>query len=112
MEPSTKNTDYYKDYYRNFLSFYKGLFHEDSNNHFIERVQERMSQSLEFTRALDVIIDLLPKIGFRNVTPLELAALEASGDADDALKIMACVRAYFQGMLLGFVSLLLPIKRL
>ena len=40
----------------------------------------------------------LPKIGFRNVKPLELAVLQASEDSDDALKIMADVRAYFQGM--------------
>jgi hypothetical protein len=39
----------------------------------------------------------LRKIGFRNVKPLELAVLQASDDADDALRIMANVRAYFQG---------------
>jgi len=104
MEPSTRNTDYYKDYYRKFLSFYKGLFHKDSNSHYIERVQGRMNQPSEFTLALDAILLNLPKIGFRNVSALELAVLQASGDADDALKIMAGVRAYFQGMLLGYIS--------
>ena len=45
----------------------------------------------------------LPKIGFRNVKPLELVVLlRASEDTDDALKIMADVRAYFQGMSLDF----------
>jgi hypothetical protein len=40
----------------------------------------------------------LPKVGFRNVKPLDLVALQTSEDSDDALKIMADVRAYFQGM--------------
>ena len=98
MEPSTRNTNYFKDYRRKFLSFYCGLFQEDSNNHFIERVQGRMYQSPEFSRALESIMSNLPKIGFHNVNPLELAILQASEDSDDALKIMADVRAYFQGM--------------
>jgi hypothetical protein len=112
MEPSTRNTNYFKDYHRKFLSFYKGLFHEDSNDHFVERVQERINQSSEFTRALDVIISNLPRIGFNNVTPLELGVLQASEESNDALKIMADVRAYFQGMSLVFVLLMLLITRL
>ena len=104
MEPSTRNTNYFKDYHRKFLSFYKGLFHEDSNDHFVERVQGRRDQSSDFTRALDTIMSNLPKIGFHNVTPLELGILQASEDSENALKIMADVRAYFQGMSLVFVS--------
>ena len=47
----------------------------------------------------------LPKIGFRSVKPLELIVLlRASEDTDDALKIMADVRAYFQGMSLDCLS--------
>ena len=56
-----------------------------------------MYQSSGFTQALEIIMLNLRKIGFRNVTPLELAVLQASDDADDALRIMANVRAYFQG---------------
>jgi hypothetical protein len=97
-EPSTRNTDYFKDYRRKFLSFYSGLLHEDSNDHFIKRVQGIEHKSSEFSRALDIIMSNLPKIGFRNMNPLDLAALQASEDSDDALKIMADVRAYFQGM--------------
>jgi hypothetical protein len=104
-EPSTQNTQYFKDYRRKFLSFYKGLYYEDSNNQFIERLQERMYQSVEFSRALDSIMSNLLKIGFHNVKPLELAVLQGSEDADDALRIMADVRAYFQGMRLIFSSL-------
>jgi hypothetical protein len=37
-------------------------------------------------------------IGFRDIKPLELTALQSSEEAEDALKIMADVRAYFQGM--------------
>jgi hypothetical protein len=40
----------------------------------------------------------LPRIGFHAVNPVDLVALQASEDSDDALKIMADVRAYFQGM--------------
>jgi hypothetical protein len=112
MEPSTRNTNYFKDYHRKFLSFYKGLFHKDSNNHFVERVQGRMDQSSEFTRALDTIISNLPKIGFHHVTPLELGVLQTSEESDNALKIMADVRAYFQGMSLVFFSSLPLLKRL
>ena len=58
-----------------------------------------MYQSTEFSRALDIILSNLPKIGFRNVKALELGVLlRASEDTEDALKIMADVRAYFQGM--------------
>jgi hypothetical protein len=110
MEPSTRNINYFKDYYRKFHSFYRGLFHKDSNDHFVERVQGRMNQSTEFTRGLDTILTNLPKVGFNNVTPLELGVLQASEESNDALKIMADVRAYFQGMSLVLVSLLLLIK--
>jgi hypothetical protein len=105
-EPSTRNTSYFKDYRRKFLNFYSGVFHGDSNDCFVDRIQERMHQSTEFSRALDTIIYNLPKIGFRNVKPLELAVLlrTSSEDTDDALKIMADVRAYFQGMSLDFLS--------
>ena len=103
MEPSTRNTNYFKEYRRKFLSFYSGLFHEDSNDHFTERVQGvegeiYQSSPSEFSRALDSIMSNLPKIGFRNVNPLDLVALQTLEDSDDALKIMADVRAYFQGM--------------
>jgi hypothetical protein len=79
-EPSTRNTDYFKDCRRKFLSFYSGLLHEDSNNHFIKRVQGIVYKSAEFSRALDTIMSNLPKIGFRNINPLasDLAALQAS----------------------------------
>ena len=98
-EPSTRNTNYFKDYRRKFLSFYRGLFHEDNNDHFIDRIQGRMSQSPDFSRALATIMSHLPLIGFRDVKSLELATLfQTSEDTDDALKIMADVRAYFQGM--------------
>jgi hypothetical protein len=104
-EPSTRNTSYFKDYRRKFLDFYSGVFHGESNVCFIDRIQRRTYQSTEFSRALDTIILNLPKIGFHNVKPLELAALfRASEDTDDALKIMADVRAYFQGMSLDFLS--------
>ena len=106
MEPSTRNTNYFKDYHRKFFSHYKGLFHKDSNDYFVERVQEHMDQSTEFNRALDNIMSNLPKIGFKHVTPLELGVLQASEESDDALKIMADVRAYFQGMSLGSAFLL------
>lgn len=112
MEPSTRNTSYFEDYHRKFFSFYKGLFHKDSNDHFVERVQGRMDQSSEFIRALDNIITNLPKVGIHNVTPLELGVLQASVESENALKIMADVRAYFQGMPLVSISLLLLIKSL
>jgi hypothetical protein len=112
MEPSTRNTNYFKDYHRKFLSFYKGLFNKDSNDYFVERVQGRMDQSSEFNRALDTILSNLPKIGFNHVTPLELGVLKASEESNDALKIMADVRAYFQGMSLVFISVLPLIERL
>ncbi|KAI0302302.1 P-loop containing nucleoside triphosphate hydrolase protein [Multifurca ochricompacta] len=89
-EPSTQNTHYFKDYRRKFLA--------DSNQDFITRMQEHRYQRSEFKVALDNIISNLAKIGFRDVDPLQLARLQSSEDSDDALKIMADVRAYFQGM--------------
>jgi hypothetical protein len=97
LEPSTRNTHYFKDYRRKFLSFYRGLYHKDSNDLFIERLQGHLRQSAEFSRALQLVISNLARIGFRDVKPLDLAALQASEDSDDALRIMADVRAYFQG---------------
>ncbi|KAI0250045.1 P-loop containing nucleoside triphosphate hydrolase protein [Lactifluus subvellereus] len=103
-EPSTQNKHYFKDYRRKFLALYKGLFHTHSNDAFIERLQGRGSQSSQFNSALDGIIANLAKIGFRDVKPLELAALQSSEEADDALKIMADVRAYFQVAFKRFVD--------
>jgi hypothetical protein len=102
MGPSTQNTHYFKDYRRKFLSFYRGLYHKGSNDQFIERLQGLVYRSAEFSKALQRVISNLARIGFRNVEPLELAALQASEDSDDALRIMADVRAYFQGNLTDF----------
>ena len=44
---------------------------------------------------LETAISNLCKIGFHNEQPVELAGI---GDSNDAIKIMADVRAYFQGM--------------
>ena len=52
----------------------------------------------------------LPKIGFHSMTPLELGVLQTSEESDEALRIMADVRAYFQGTSLVFFSLLPLIK--
>jgi len=97
-EPSTRHTYYFKDYRRKFFVFYKGIFNGNANNDFIARLQRLRYQSSEFTIALESIISNLRYIGFHNVQPLELAVLRASEDSDDAIKIMADVRAYFQGM--------------
>lgn len=103
-----KNVHYFKDYRRNFFAVYKGIFNSGSNNDFVERVQRRIDQSPEFTEALGIIIANLPKIGFHDVKPLELTVLHASEDADDAIKIMADVRAYFQGTCSGLFLLKYP----
>jgi hypothetical protein len=97
-EPSTQHTHYFKDYRRKFFAFYKGIFNGNANDDFIWRLQRHRYQSEEFTIALERIISNLRTIGFHNVQPLELAVLRGSEDSDDAIKIMADVRAYFQGM--------------
>jgi len=56
-----------------------------------------MYQSSEFIRALESVMLNLRILGFRDVKPLELTILQVSDDADEALRIMANVRAYFQG---------------
>jgi hypothetical protein len=97
-EPSTRYTHYFKDYRRKFFAFYKGIYNSSSNSNFIERLRSTRYQSSEFREALEIVISNLRKIGFHNVQPLELAVLRASEDSDDVIKIMADVRAYFQGM--------------
>ena len=99
-EPSTLHTHYFKDYRRKIFAFYKGIFNGNMNGDFIGRLQSPLLQSSEFTITLESILSNLRKIGFHNVRPLELAVLRASvdSDSDDAIKIMADVRAYFQGM--------------
>jgi hypothetical protein len=42
--------------------------------------------------------------------PLELAVLRASEDSDDAIKIMADVRVYFQGTVCDLVYLVMAQK--
>jgi len=74
------------------------MYNSSSNSNFIERLRSTGYQSSEFRVALEAVISNLCKIGFHNVQPLELAVLRASEDSDDAIKIMADVRAYFQGM--------------
>lgn len=107
-EPSTKNVYYFKDYRRNFFAFYKGIFNCGSNSDFVERVQRRVDQPPGFTEALGIIIANLSKIGFHDVNPLQLTVLQASEDADGAIKIMADVRAYFQGTCSGLFLLKYP----
>ena len=97
-EPSTRHTYYFKDYCRKFFTFYKGIYNSSSNSGFIERLRSTGYPSSEFRVALEMVISNLCKISFHNVQPLELAVLRASEDSDDAIKIMADVRAYFQGM--------------
>lgn len=97
-EPSTRHTHYFKDYRRKFFAFYKGIYNSSSNGNFIERLRSTGYQSSEFREALEIVISNLRKIGFHNVQPLELGVLRASEDSDDAIKIMADVHAYFQGM--------------
>lgn len=97
-EPSTRHTHYFKDYRRKFFAFYKGIYNSSSNSNFIGRLRSTGYQSSEFREALETVISNLRKIGFHNVQPIELAVLRASEDSDDAIKIMADVRAYFQGM--------------
>jgi hypothetical protein len=101
-EPSTENKHYFKDYRRKFLAFYNGQYQRVSNDSFIDRLQRNKDQSSRFSMALNSIIENLAIIGFRDVEPLELAVLQPSEDAEDALKIMADVRAYFQGMRFGY----------
>ncbi|KAH9976107.1 P-loop containing nucleoside triphosphate hydrolase protein [Lactifluus volemus] len=103
-EPFTQNKDYFKDYRRKFLAFYNGLYHKHSTNSFIDRLSRRREQSSLFNSALDSIIANLHRIGFRDVNPLQLAALQPSEDAEDALKIMADVRGYFQVAYKRFVD--------
>jgi hypothetical protein len=96
-EPSTKSAHHFKDYRRNFFTFYKGIYNSGVNRDFIERLQRRIRTSSEFDRALEMVLSSLSRIGIHGVKPLDLAVLRASEDSDDALKIMADVRAYFQG---------------
>jgi hypothetical protein len=86
IEPSTgtQNTHYFKDYHRKFLCFYRGLYHKGSNDQSIERLQGHVYRSTEFCPALQRVIMNLAKIRFRDVKPLDLAALQGSEDSDDA----------------------------
>ncbi|KAI0295255.1 P-loop containing nucleoside triphosphate hydrolase protein [Russula brevipes] len=103
-EPSTKNARQFKDYRGKFFTFYKGIYNSAVNRDFIERLQRRIRTSTEFDRALEMVILSLSRIGIRDVKPLDLAVLRASEDSDDALKIMADVRAYFQVAYKRFVD--------
>ena len=74
-EPSTKNVYYFKDYRRNVFAFYKGIFNCGSNSDFVERVQRRADEPPGFIEALGIIIASLSKIGFHDVSLLQLTVL-------------------------------------
>jgi hypothetical protein len=98
-EPFTENKHSFRDYRRKFLAYYKGLYHSNLNNYFIDRLRQSRYSSSEFNSALNMIISNLAFIGIHNVNPLDLAVLKPSEpeDVEDALRIMADVRGYFQG---------------
>ena len=91
--PNTSNNHYFCDYRDKFFGFYKGLRQRDKNpnviNHFASEPSEAEAKALSS----------LASLGF-TVSGPDLQRLLPSDEMEPALKIMAEIRAYFQGQFL------------
>jgi len=98
--PFTTNESYFLDYKDKFLSYYRAARRPD--NDLISRLAANRSEiqnnvADDFQRGLGRVLSGLPQIGINGVMASDLPRLLAPDPMEPALKIMASVRAYFQG---------------
>jgi hypothetical protein len=114
----TLNSRYYSDYKNKFLSYYRACREKDGDttSELIKNLQTYRPPaasrlpSTDFQDGMARVLSGLPQVGINGVKPVDLAKLLPSDPMDQALHIMAGVRAYFQGwaayLLLGILCLL------
>jgi hypothetical protein len=105
--PFSLNTHYLADYQDKFLAYYKGARERDRNAELTSAIQSYTpSASNTFGASspsgIAKVLTGLVEIGMHNVKPEDLAKLIPPDAMEPALRIMADVRAYFQGMSFSF----------
>jgi len=99
--PLTRNYHYYADSRSKFLSYYKGLLDPRKNNNFLQKLQDMrldVTGKASIQEPLNRILSGFVEIGFGKVEAVSLIRLQDPDPMDEAIEIMADVRAYFQGM--------------
>ena len=95
----TLNTHYLAQYKTDFLTFYKSVRAKRGSHanliQNLERPKEATDQ--EFTNVLNAVMANLSSLGFEGIKSEHLPKLLPTELKDDALEIMAEVRAYYQG---------------
>lgn len=99
--PYTRNTHYLDDYRDKFLNYYKGIRQSTENNNLISKLSAGVLPDSEpdgqFEGGLVKVLSGLSDMGIHGIQPLALARILPPALMEDAIAIMADVRAYFQG---------------
>lgn len=99
--PYTRNTHYLDDYRDKFLNYYKGIRQSAENNNLISKLSTGVPVDSEsdgqFEEGLVKVLSGLSDMGIHGIQPLALARILPPALMEDAIAIMANVRAYFQG---------------
>ncbi|VDC05683.1 unnamed protein product [Peniophora sp. CBMAI 1063] len=94
--PFTRNDHYFADYREKFLTHYKAVRRQDSND-FIARLDRGESDVDEgFRETLNSAMASIHSLGFHEFAPANLPRLLPPDSCEAAIEIMADVRAYFQ----------------
>ncbi|THH04716.1 hypothetical protein EW146_g10107 [Bondarzewia mesenterica] len=113
--PHTQNRRYYSDFRSKFFSYYKGVRQSSSHSDLMTKLQPqpqpprvdlpaRRAILESMPSALDKTLAALNELGIRDVLPISLAKLLPPDPMDEAIEIMADVRAYFQVAYKRFVD--------
>lgn len=104
-EPATVNEHYLADYKRKFHARYKAArrVHIKHTTELQKLVEGRYQNTPVMTEALQS----LAKMGLNDVRKDDLLRLIPGDLADNAIEIMSEVRAYYQGIFLNFMTLVL-----
>lgn len=93
----TLGTHHYSDYKDKFLSFYRGCRQKDDDSQLMKNLQAYKSNGYTSQNGITQVLANLPNVGITGTNAMDLAKLLPPDPMEPALKIMAGVRAYFQG---------------
>jgi hypothetical protein len=100
--PFSLNMHYLADYRDKYLAYYKGAREQDCNppnlTHSLQTYSAPLPNSLSSLTGIAKVMAGLAEMGMSSVKPEDLAKLIPPDSMEPALRIMADVRAYFQGM--------------
>jgi len=106
QQPFTRNDHYFVDYRDKFLTHYKALRRNDTQNFFcLLKPKDENGLKGETGELLDATMAGIRKLGFPEVQLGELSRLLPPDPMEAAIGIMADVRAYFQVAYKRFVDI-------